>query len=91
MSNVLVRIKRAVLRGRIRLTEKAIIEMQLDDLSREDIAESILNAESIFKTLRSTSPARARSREYLYIIRSYTLDGVLIYSKGKLAGPPDDE
>ena len=35
------------------------------------------------KTLRSTSPFRT-SREYLYVIQSPTLDGLAIYSKGKL-------
>lgn len=91
MSDVLVRIKRAVLRGRMRFTEKALIEMHLDALSREDVAESIINAHRIFKTIRSTSPARMRKREFLHVIRGYTLDGILIYSKGKLAGPPEDE
>ncbi|MGD0462022.1 MAG: hypothetical protein ABSB74_06005 [Tepidisphaeraceae bacterium] len=43
MSDVLVRIKRAVLRGRMRFTEKALIEMRLDALSREDVAESMYN------------------------------------------------
>jgi len=91
MSDVLVRIKRAVLRGRMRLTEKALFEMRLDDLSREDVAESIINATKLYKTIRSTSSARAAGREYLHIIRSVSLDGTLIYSKDKLAGPPEDE
>jgi hypothetical protein len=91
MSEILVRIKRAVLRGRMRLTEKALIEMRIDGLAREDVAESIVNATSIYKTIRSTNPQRTRPREYLYVIRSQSLDGTVIYSKGKLAGPPDDE
>jgi hypothetical protein len=91
MSDVLVRIKRAVLRGRMRLTEKALLEMSLDALTRDDVTESIVNAHRIFKTIRSTSPSRSQNREFLHVIRSHTLDGILIYSKGKLAGPPDDE
>jgi hypothetical protein len=91
MSDILVRIKRAVLRGRMRLTEKALFEMRVDSLSREDVAESIVSADTIYKTIRSTNRPRSAGREYLYIIRSFSLDGTLIYSKGKLAGPPDDE
>jgi hypothetical protein len=91
MSEILVRIKRAVLRGRMRLTEKALLEMRSDGLSREEVAESIVFAREIYKTIRSTSPGRLNRREYLHIIRSSSLNGVLIYSKGKLAGPPDDE
>jgi len=91
MADLLVRIKRAVLRGRMRLTEKALFEMRVDVLLREDVAESIVGAHDIYKTIRSTSSARVERREYLHVIRGYSLDGTLIYSKGKLAGPPDDE
>jgi hypothetical protein len=48
-----------------------------------DVVESILNAVAIYKTLRSTSPLR-KSREYLYVIRSPNLEGLAIYTKGKL-------
>jgi hypothetical protein len=82
--DVLIRIKRAVLAGRFLLSEKARIEMQTDDLTEVDIAESILNAEGIYKRLRSTSPSRKSTREYLYVIRSANLDGLVIYTKGKL-------
>jgi hypothetical protein len=75
----------------MRLTEKALIEMHIDGLSREEVAESIINADSIYKTIRSTSIVRSNRREYLHIIRSVSLDGTLIYGKGKLTGPPDDE
>jgi hypothetical protein len=83
MSEVLIRIKRAVLAGRYIFTEKALLEMDADSLTELDVAESILNATAIYKTLRSTSPFRT-SREYLYVIQSPTLDGLAIYSKGKL-------
>lgn len=72
------------------MTEKAILELRVDNLTREDVAESIVNARGIYKTIRSTSPAHAHKREFLYVIRGPSLDGTLIYSKGKLAGPPDD-
>jgi hypothetical protein len=57
--------------------------MEDDGLTELDVAESILNAVAIYKKIRSTSPFR-RSREYLYVIQSPNLDGVAIYSKGKL-------
>ncbi|MGA2591405.1 MAG: hypothetical protein ABSH32_15910 [Bryobacteraceae bacterium] len=48
-----------------------------------DVVESILNAVAIYKTLRSTSPLR-KSREYLYVIQSPSLEGLAIYTNGKL-------
>ena len=82
--DVLIRIKRALLAGRYVFSEKARCEMETDDLTEVDIAESILNADSIYKRVRSTSPSRKRRREYLYVIQSTNLDGLLIYTKGKL-------
>jgi hypothetical protein len=84
MSDVLVRIKRAVLAGRYVFSEKASIEIELDGLTELDAIESILNAVAIYKRLRSTSPLRKRKREYLYVIQSTNLAGVPIYTKGKL-------
>ena len=84
MSDVLVRIKRAVLAGRYGFSEKARIEMEADGLAESDVAESIINAVAIYKRLRSRSPFRSRRLEYLYVIQSTTYDGVMVYSKGKL-------
>jgi hypothetical protein len=84
MYETLVRIKRAVLAGSYRFSEKARVEMRADGLTELDVAESILNAVAIYKTLRSRSPFRAKAREYLYIIESPNLQGLAIYSKGKL-------
>ncbi len=84
MSTVLTRIKRAVLTGRYAFSEKARIEMQTDGITAQDVAESILNAVAIYKTIRSRGPDSKRAREYLYIIQSTNLDGLAIYSKGKL-------
>ena len=82
--DVLIRIKRAVLAGRYAFSEKARIEMETDDLTELDVAESILNAVAIYKRLRSSSPSRSNRREYLYVIQSTNLDGLVIYTKGKL-------
>jgi hypothetical protein len=83
--DILMRIKWAVLTGRYRFTNKARIEMKIDDLTELDVAESILNARDIYKKLRSTSPSRTKRREYLYVIRGTNLDGLVIYTKGKFA------
>jgi len=82
--DVLIRIKRAVLAGRYAFSEKARLEMEIDDLTELDVAESILNAVAIYKRLRSSSPSRSKRREYLYVIQSTNLDGLAIYTKGKL-------
>ncbi len=84
MSDVLVRIKRAVLAGRFAFSEKARIEMEIDGLTESDVAESIINAVAIYKRLRSRSRFRSRRFEYLYVIQSTTFDGAMVYSKGKL-------
>ncbi len=84
MSDILVKIKRLVLTGNYSFSDKARIEMMVDRLTELEIAESILNAVAIYKTIRSTSPFRERSREYLYIIQSTTLTGLPVYTKGKI-------
>lgn len=84
MEHVLVRIKRAVLAGHYAFSEKARIEMEADGLTELDVAESILNAVAIYKKIRSKSPVRQQSKEYLYIIQSTNLVGLSIYTKGKL-------
>ena len=85
MVEVLVRIKRAVLSGRYAFSEKARIEMECDGLTELDVAESILNAVAIYKRLRSRSLLHSGHLEYLYVIQATNLEGLMIYSKGKLA------
>ncbi len=84
MSDILIRIKRAVLAGRYAFSEKARMEMEANSLTELDVAESILNAVAIYKRLRSRSELRTESKEYLYVIQSTNLDGLMIYTKGKL-------
>lgn len=80
--DTLVRIKRAVLAGNIVYTTKAEIEMEIDHLLRPEVEESIIYANAIDKTIRSTRSRRGR--EYLHIIHGTTLNGIVIYTKGKL-------
>ena len=58
--------------------------MEVDRITESDVAESILNAVAIYKTIRSESRFRKGTREYLYVIQSTNLGGLAIYSKGKL-------
>lgn len=84
MSDVLKRIKRVILTGNYVFSEKARIEMKTDSLTELDVVESILNAVAIYKTIRSRSNFRVLRREYLYVIQSTNLDGLIIDTKGKL-------
>jgi len=81
--DILARIKRLVARGQYRLTSKAIDELEIDGLDPQDAIEAILNAQSIRKTLRSTSRYR-RVPEKLYVIESFNYSGTLIYTKRKI-------
>jgi len=58
--------------------------MEANSLTELDVAESILNAVAVYKRLRSHSASRTQPREYLYVIQSTNLDGLMIYTKGKL-------
>ena len=89
--DTLLRIKRLVLRGDLRFTEKARDEMERDALSAGDVVESIVNAQSIDKTLRSHSRSRRYASERLYVIKSFSYDGTLIYTKGAIAREEDHE
>jgi len=80
----LIRIKRIILAGRYAFSEKARIEMEIDGISEMDVAESIINAVAIYKTLHSRSLFRTHRRETLYIIQGTNLEGLPIYSKGKI-------
>ncbi len=91
MSDVLVRIKRAVLAGHYAFSEKSRLEMEADGITELDVAESILNAVAIYKTIRSTSSARSGKSERLYVIQSTNLTGLAIYTKGKLVPDQDGE
>ena len=82
--DVLVQIKRLVVRGCIRFTEKARVEIEADGLTVGEVIESIVNAQSIAKTIRSRSPAKRYAGERLYVIKSFSYDGTLIYTKGAI-------
>ena len=82
--DILARIKRLILSGRIRFTSKAETEVAADHLTEELICEAIINAPTIFKKLRSKNPQTGQ-HETLYVIIGLTFDGLAIYTKGKIA------
>ncbi|HEX8521858.1 MAG TPA: hypothetical protein VF669_06340 [Tepidisphaeraceae bacterium] len=81
--DVLARIKQCALLHQVRFTLKPSEERFADELSELEILESLVNATRIEKTIRSTAP-RGKRREYLYVIKSPTAAGELVYTKGKL-------
>jgi hypothetical protein len=80
--DILLRIKRLVVRGDVRFTEKARLELEADLLEPEDALEAILSAPAITKVLRSRSPRRPVRRETLYVIVGVSFGGVPVYTKG---------
>ena len=68
MSDILIRIQRAVLAGRYVFSEKARWEL--------DVAESMLNAVAVCKRIRSASARRWSAGEYFYVTQGTTLDGL---------------
>ena len=90
-SDVLIKIKRAVLAGRYSFSDKAQMELADDGLDDIDVVEAIANAMVIHKKIRSRSPLRQRQTEYLYVIQSTNLDGIFIYPKGKFVRVGDTE
>jgi hypothetical protein len=80
--DALSRIRRAALRGSLRYTQKARDELRSDDLTPEDVRESLLLATRIDKVIRSRSRSRGFAGEKLYVIKSCNLSETPIYSKG---------
>jgi hypothetical protein len=80
--DVLVRIKRLVVRGAVRFTEKARLELDADGLEPEDALEAILGAPGVQKTMRSRSSGRGAPGERIYVIVGVSFRGIPIYTKG---------
>ncbi len=89
--DVLHRIKWLVVRGRCRLTYKAVLELHADGLDPDDAFEALLNAQAIKKVLRSKPRAGARGAEKLYVIESFNYRGTLLYTKGRFAREAGEE
>lgn len=89
-NDLLIRIKRAVLSQHFVFSIKARREMDTDGLTELEVLESIINAFGIYKTIRSKDPRTGR-REYLHIIIGSTLQGLAIYTKGKLVSEAGED
>jgi hypothetical protein len=77
--NILSQIKRLSIARKLVFTRKAEDERLLDELTIDDIIESISRATAIKKTIRSTSHRKMSKKEKLYVIESPNLSGVWIY------------
>ena len=84
------RIKRLVLLGRVEFTRQAARQILEDNLTEMEVLESIINAQLAW-VKRSTSPRRRAPREKVFIITSFSLSGVLIYTKGVIRKVGDSE
>ena len=83
MQGTLKRIKRLIIQKRYVFTLKAETEMFREGLTETDVLESVLNANGIKKTIRSKNP-NTKELERLHVIESFTYDGLLVYTKGKI-------
>lgn len=82
-SDIFLKIKRLVMQRQVVFTKKAENEIAASNLTRELVYESIWGAPGIHKVLRSRNP-RSGKRETLYVIHGITLDGLALYTKGKI-------
>lgn len=61
MSDLLVRIKRAIIARKYSFSEKALWEMDADGITEDDVVESILNAVAIYKRFVRRVPPEDQS------------------------------
>ncbi len=90
MNYRLKQIKRLIIKGNYQFTLKSETDLESDGLVIEDALESILNAENIYKVLNSKHP-KTHLKEKLYIIKGFTYDNLLIYTKGKIVKDYEQE
>lgn len=89
--DILLTIKRLAFRRDLIFTVKAEEEMELDDITKDEVVEAIVNAHRIDKVLHSRSRFRESSKERLYVIKGMTFDNVVLYTKGKIKREMDRE
>jgi hypothetical protein len=83
MDYTLVKIKRLVLRKKYEFRLSAELQLANDGLTMDDALEAILNADYLTRK-KSTSQDKFMPKERVYIIESYTYDGILMYIKGTI-------
>jgi len=79
--DLLARIKRLAIRRKLIWTGKAELQMAQSGITREDVIEAIINAQFVITKI-SISRRRKMRKERVRIIKSFTMDGVYIYTKG---------
>ena len=75
----------------LHLESRSVVLQQADKLTTSDVTESIINAQRIDKVIRSRSPARRYTGEKLYVIKSFSFGGTLIYTKGAIVRQAGEE
>ncbi|HBQ21704.1 MAG TPA: hypothetical protein DD708_07195 [Deltaproteobacteria bacterium] len=80
----LYKIKRLILKGNYKFTDKAETEMYATNITRTDVLEAIVNAFSIDKIMKSISPGKTHRGEKVYVIKGVTYDNIPIYTKGAI-------
>jgi hypothetical protein len=83
MDHTLIKIKRLIWRGKYEFRLSAEIQLADDGLTHEDALEAILNADYL-KKKNSISQDKIGPKEKVYIIESFTYDGILMYTKGAI-------
>ena len=83
MDHTLVKIKRLVLQSKYEFRLSAELQLANDGLTMDDALEAILNADYLTRK-KSTSQDKVVPKEMVYIIESYTYDGILMYIKGTI-------
>lgn len=79
MSESLNLIKQLVLRRQIIWTAQSESQMAMDDVTKDEVVESIVNARWV-RAKKSTSPRRRTPRERVYIIIGKTFGGLPNYT-----------
>jgi len=84
MERALYKIKRLILNGDYKFTDKAETEMYVTGITRTDVLEAIINSFGIDKVMKSTSYGKTHRGEKVYVIQGVTYDNVPIYTKGTI-------
>jgi len=83
MDHTLIKIKRLILQRKYEFRLSAELQLASDGLTMDDALEAILSADYLTKK-NSTSQDKVTPKEKVYIIESYTYDGILMYIKGTI-------
>lgn len=83
MDHTLIKIKRLILQQKYEFRLSAELQLANDGLTMDDALEAVLNADYLTRK-NSTSADKLTPKEKVFIIESYTYDGILMYIKGAI-------